>query len=813
MMQEEATRSLNNLSLGGGAGNRSSVVDRVKWIEKTHGGGPPAQGAQPRARLRLPKHFINAQADVSIGSDAVLSPKTQAAGLLSPVAAAKLPLAMTQQKSATKIPTLARRTDQMPSPVISEASTVAAADEVFTETAVAKDEAEKEEPDFVPVAKDEEEKNEKPVFVSVAKAEVVLEIAPTEVWEAKVEAQSPKVPPPATDDELARAAPMEPKLVEPVVPVDAPVEAVPVEDLIEVEPVGELPIVEKSTSRAEPTHARMPSEALSTASNCSDASNISKCSVHTDSSNLTDPDDPVHVTSTMGSENNGSAGANTTLQTPAAEVSVSHYATLPRSTKFAGSKAPGLGGTRNRPQHAPRRYDRSQPLRPESSGSMRSEDSGRSSVFSRPKVEAPRLYAKEQPVVRSFSTKPGFARSTSVASGESGSQDESGSSSLLARLNDLSATRPNAQDLVSNRSSPKFVKRSQYYGPSSQDDMDNDIVSLELHSAPELTTIMSGPNNDYTSFAMLAYLNSRSLTSLVTRMHKERDWLDLIYGDTKVPAVFSRLKRLSLYITKADYNGTWAGVKGVEMFPNLSSLEVTGAYLFVDDLLFRGNGATLQILHVPFKLVATNILGELGILDRKGVTRMRRIRFAKVTESDREHIKANGREVIARQLYRVMDVTTSLYLSCDGPDYKMYREMIITPCVSSIQHLNVGKPIYQHNHVIRVIRALPNLVSFTATIGNYERLGDDTECCRKAEDLYREFYPLGSAFRILRVLSTLWYTGYQIAEEVIRIAIVCPKPLLVYVPSDKEELFKTAVSEAIASEEFAPYADSLRHLI
>ncbi|KAJ2102842.1 hypothetical protein GGI09_000998 [Coemansia sp. S100] len=473
MMQEEATRSLNNLSLGGGAGNRSSVVDRVKWIEKTHGGGPPAQGAQPRARLRLPKHFINAQADVSIGSDAVLSPKTQAAGLLSPVAAAKLPLAMTQQKSATKIPTLARRTDQMPSPVISEASTVAAADEVFTETAVAKDEAEKEEPDFVPVAKDEEEKNEKPVFVSVAKAEVVLEIAPTEVREAKVEAQSPKVPPPATDDELARAAPMEPKLVEPVVPVNAPVEAVPVEDLIEVEPVGELPIVEKSTSRAEPTHARMPSEALSTASNCSDASNISKCSVHTDSSNLTDPDDPVHVTSTMGSENNGSAGANTTLQTPAAEVSVLHYATLPRSTKFAGSRAPGLGGTRNRPQHAPRRYDRSQPLRPESSGSMRSEDSGRSSVFSRPKVEAPRLYAKEQPVVRSFSTKPGFARSTSVASGESGSQDESGSSSLLARLNDLSATRPNAQDLVSNRSSPKFVKRSQYYGPSSQDDMDN----------------------------------------------------------------------------------------------------------------------------------------------------------------------------------------------------------------------------------------------------------------------------------------------------------------------------------------------------
>ncbi|KAJ2859068.1 hypothetical protein GGH94_006306 [Coemansia aciculifera] len=456
-MQEEATRSLNGLSLGGGAGNRSSVVDRVKWIEKTHGGGPPAQSAQPRARLRLPKNFINAQADVTTGSDVLLSPKTQAAGLPSPSVAAKLPLAMTQQKSATKIPTLARRTEQMPSPVISEAST--AADEVFVESSVVKTE------EVVPV------------FVPVAEAEEVLVIAPAETREAKVETPLPPVLPP-TPVEPVSVEPMESKLVEPVVPVDAPVEAVPVADLIEVEPVGELPIVEKSISRTESTHARMPSEAPSTASNCSEASNISKCSVHTDSSNLTDPDDPVHVTSTMQSDNNGGAGANNTLQTPAAEeVSVSHYATLPRSTKFAGSKAPGLGGTRNRPQQAPRRYDRSQPMRPDSSASMRSEDSSRSnSVFSRPKVEAPRLYAKEQPVVRSFSTKPGFARSTSVASdvGESGHghQDDSGSSSLLARLNDLSATRPNAQDLVSNRSSPKFVKRSQYYGPSSQDDMD-----------------------------------------------------------------------------------------------------------------------------------------------------------------------------------------------------------------------------------------------------------------------------------------------------------------------------------------------------
>ncbi|KAJ2486268.1 hypothetical protein IWW37_005673 [Coemansia sp. RSA 2050] len=469
-MQEEATRSLNSLSLGGrGAGNRSSVVDRVKWIEQKHGTGPSAQAAQPRARLRLPKHFINAQADAANPTTdaAVLSPKTQPAGLLGPrdgdSGVARLPLAVTQQKSAAKIPTLARRTEQMPSPVISEASTVAAIDEMFGEAPL--------------VAKVGEE-------VPVAKAEEVVEVAPVEPREAKAEAPEPLAPLlPAAKAE--GAVYVEPKLVEPV-PVDIPAEPTPVAAPIVIEPAEDaaeqLPIAEeRPTSPAELTHARMPSEALSMTSNRSDMSIISGV---TDGSSLTDPDDPVHVTGTMGgaghhNENNGEAGANSSMQTPAFEGAASHYATLPRSTKFTGSKGPGLGGTRNRPQQAPRRYDRSTTSqRPDSSASMQSrnsEDSGRSSgsVFGRPKVEAPRVHGKEQPLVRSFSTKPSYSRSAQVADDGDfrGRQGESGSSSLLARLNDLSAVRPNAQDLVNNRSSPKFVKRSQYYGPSLQDDV------------------------------------------------------------------------------------------------------------------------------------------------------------------------------------------------------------------------------------------------------------------------------------------------------------------------------------------------------
>ncbi|KAJ1672249.1 hypothetical protein GGF38_000174 [Coemansia sp. RSA 25] len=501
MMQEETIRSLSSLSLsgGGGAGNRSSVVDRVKWIEQTHGGGPSTQGvpgAQPRARLRLPKHFISAQAEAAAATpDASLSPKTPPAGLLSPRdgsnsggggggagwGAARLPPAMTQQlSSSSKIPTLARRAEQMPSPAISEASTVAGADEVFGDApaaakadkaASAASAASAAVPAVVEVVV-EALPDVAPPVEAVAPSPALVEAPHATIGAVDIEPQEPEpvdLAPTAVSVEPVSAV----ELVEPVSEANS-VEPVPVADLIELE-AAEPPLLspmERPVSQAESTHARMPSEAPSTASNCS--------------SNLTDPDDPVHVTSTMrgagqyNNNNNVRTGANDTPRAVAAEptttAAASHYATLPRSTKFTGSKVQGLGGTRNRPQQAPRRYDRSQPThqRPESSASMQSrnsEDSCRSgSVFSRPKVEAPRLQAKEQSLSRSFSTKPAmFSKSTPPpAAANDGDQAEY---SLLARLNDLSATRPNAQDMVSNRSSPKFVKRSQYYGPSSQDDV------------------------------------------------------------------------------------------------------------------------------------------------------------------------------------------------------------------------------------------------------------------------------------------------------------------------------------------------------
>ncbi|KAJ2826049.1 hypothetical protein GGI24_003004 [Coemansia furcata] len=231
------------------------------------------------------------------------------------------------------------------------------------------------------------------------------------------------------------------------------------------------------------------------------------------------------------------------------------------------------------------------------------------------------------------------------------------------------------------------------------------------------------------------------------------------------------------------------------MFPNLSTLEVTGSYPFTDDLLFRGNGATLQTLYLPFKTIADNTLGELGILERKGVTKMKKIRFGNVTERDKIIIKGNGRERISQQLDRILEVATGLWLSSDGRKYEVYLSMIRTTCVANVRYLDFCKLTFRHDHVIRTIRALPNLVSFTVAITHISEHGPISDYIKKASDLYKR------------------NSGDDIAKEAIRIAIVCKNPVQFHVPPHEHHRFKHTVSRAIASDEFAPYADSLRHLL
>ncbi|KAJ2242560.1 hypothetical protein GGI13_006920, partial [Coemansia sp. RSA 455] len=72
---------------------------------------------------------------------------------------------------------------------------------------------------------------------------------------------------------------------------------------------------------------------------------------------------------------------------------------------------------------------------------------------------------------------------------------------------------------------------------------------------------------------MLAYRNASTLKTLEVRISVEEDWLDLIYGDANVLAVYADLVSLTLDISEEPYSALWTTFDNVEPFPALAKLD------------------------------------------------------------------------------------------------------------------------------------------------------------------------------------------------------------------------------------------------
>ncbi|KAJ2698881.1 hypothetical protein H4218_003006 [Coemansia sp. IMI 209128] len=105
----------------------------------------------------------------------------------------------------------------------------------------------------------------------------------------------------------------------------------------------------------------------------------------------------------------------------------------------------------------------------------------------------------------------------------------------------------------------------------------------------------------------------------------EEHWRSFIYGGTLAPTVYSALTDLRLVVSNLLHQTMWAAIEDIVPFPALTNLAADGGYPFSDDLLFRGNGASLKNLGLLFSAIAWNKLGRFGVFRRSGVAQMHSI--------------------------------------------------------------------------------------------------------------------------------------------------------------------------------------------
>ncbi|KAJ2837741.1 hypothetical protein FBU31_001081 [Coemansia sp. 'formosensis'] len=338
-------------------------------------------------------------------------------------------------------------------------------------------------------------------------------------------------------------------------------------------------------------------------------------------------------------------------------------------------------------------------------------------------------------------------------------------------------------------------------------------ISFGLSAISGLTSITHGVAISCEPFSKLAYLNAPTLKALDMKLATEIEWTKMIYGGTTAPACFTSLASLTLAIPSVAYSVNWAVVEDIAPFPVLSTLAISGGYPFDDDLLFRENGGTMKCLSIPFSALARNVLGRFGVLKRSGVTQMTRVCIGEVTDLDNEFMARRTVIPIKQQMHRILEVALALKLRNDTSDFQMFYAVHNAPSTATLRCLEFGNISVDTSYIIRIVSAIPSLVSLTCVVGGLGITIESIVASKRPSRLHTKYYPLGANFRRLAIPYTAGTSAEQAAYAAMYIAILCPSFTHLDISPKLRNPFSREIAWAAFNCPFEAYADTLRRLI
>ncbi|KAJ2804503.1 hypothetical protein H4S07_004210 [Coemansia furcata] len=378
----------------------------------------------------------------------------------------------------------------------------------------------------------------------------------------------------------------------------------------------------------------------------------------------------------------------------------------------------------------------------------------------------------------------------------------------ISSLNDKVPNSPQLYDTLVSELCRGSVKRVRV-----RSELKTGIVLIGLQRISALVSITQGPGMDSAPFAALAYLNKGTLDHLEIEVVTEVDWLTLLYGGTETMAVYSNLAWLALTVDKVPYTVTWAAIEDLAPFPALSTLGVFGGYPFDDDMLFRSNGNSLMNLHLPFGAMARNVLVRFKVLQRCGGIRMNSVRIGKVSVEDYVFMTERANVPIKQQMHHILGASLRLTLSDETIGLQLLGAIYAAPSTSMLQRLVFTNLVFDLGHIIRVIAALPSLVSFTCAVRGLHSNIRGIPATERPKSLRTKHYPLSVNFRELLVPYTAGTSAANAAIVAMQLAVLCPNFVYVELPPKLRNDFSREVAWAICNNSFEPYANSIRRLI
>ncbi|KAJ2097337.1 hypothetical protein GGI16_004587 [Coemansia sp. S142-1] len=282
----------------------------------------------------------------------------------------------------------------------------------------------------------------------------------------------------------------------------------------------------------------------------------------------------------------------------------------------------------------------------------------------------------------------------------------------------------------------------------------------------------------------------------------------LFYDANENIVVYPQLEVLSLAATTGAFTSDRVSVPNVLPLPSLKSLYVGIPYLYTDDVLFRGNSASLKGLVINIDQNTVNVLNRNQVF-RNNYKNLKVIIEKTYPDEDLTLISDADMNKFfsslvgtARTLKLASEVSFNYLIAAAPPNGFEY-----------LQALCITKDNMALFDVLRLLKALPSLIKIAC---GFDSLGSELENIA-ANDLPNYITSTYcNTGKNLQIISNQGIGGLVrpvVTEYVILLALVCPKLRRVDLTPDGISDFQGKVAKALQSIPYSKYTSELDRLL
>ncbi|KAJ2791885.1 hypothetical protein GGI18_000815, partial [Coemansia linderi] len=279
------------------------------------------------------------------------------------------------------------------------------------------------------------------------------------------------------------------------------------------------------------------------------------------------------------------------------------------------------------------------------------------------------------------------------------------------------------------------------------------------------------------SIIELARLSSETLESLIIGPYDSHMSPQFAQDKDRGSVVYPRLHTLKLSNHLFNKEMLYPVSTNVVPFPSLRILKLKNEYTFGDDVLFRGNSATLEVLYLHLSSVAMAVIRHLNVFTPTSHPKLCSVRFCGPYELVPE-LFATKAEALKLALQIGPTATTRDISMClDGAE--LTRPLIQLGGLDPIQYLSLSHPNLELWDVIALIKVLPMMLDLSVEPLGIGPLPDDVTLHELPDYMVSTYAPI--------------------------VALVCPNLTRVTYPWRSLELFVDTMEDEVDSNLFIDY--------